>query len=392
LSNFAAEAKAYGKPFFLRFAWEMNGVWSPYGEGIDINANCPPGSFTNMWRHVHDLFTRVGCTNATWIWCVDRDITNAWHFGPIRLFYPGDDYLDWVGFDSYNRTSESLQSIFEVTYNSLATLAPGKPIMTETASYPPGGPPPLDSKPAWIADALAQVPVRYPNIKAFMWWNWHDGSINLRDDVTIEGGDNWLPYWLAPVDWTSVNAFSNGIASPYYLDNLFTNLASSPIQPMALLDAPSPPTASASNATVWLSWSGVAGADSYNVYRSTSASLGSFGWLARAPATNWTDTSSTCGTTYFYVVSAENLAGESLGSAPVSITPPRPALRAQLTRTNTVLLLWPASFGDLVLQSSENLHAMNWQTLTAPVTVANGQNLVVVFPQSANQFYRLKLP
>ena len=366
LSNFAAEAKAYGKPFFLRFAWEMNGVWSSYGEGIGYNAGCPPGSFTNMWRHVHDIFTKVGCTNATWIWCMDRDITNQWHFGPISGFYPGPDYVDWVGFDSYNRTGESLESIFSASYNTLSSLAPGKPIMTETASYAKGGPPPIDSKPAWISDALAQVPVLFPNIKAFMWWNWHDWSTDSRNDVTIEGGDNWLPYWEAPVDWVSVNAFSNGIASPYYVPNLFTNLKSSPIQPIDLLSPPAAISASISNSAVKLVWFGVAGATNYNLYRSTTGSKGSFNWLARTSATNWTDATTAYGTKYYYTIAAENVAGESLDSAQVSVAMPRPALRAHISPTNTLLVSWPVSFTGFALESSADLMSNNWQGVFAP--------------------------
>ncbi|MBS1863384.1 MAG: hypothetical protein JSS68_16930, partial [Actinobacteria bacterium] len=63
IRKFAEEAKAWGHPFFLRFDWEMNGNWFPWAEGVNGNN---PGEYVAAWRHVHDIFTQVGATNATW--------------------------------------------------------------------------------------------------------------------------------------------------------------------------------------------------------------------------------------------------------------------------------------------------------------------------------------
>jgi len=92
--------------------------------------------------------------------------------------------------------------------------------------------------------------------------------------------------------------------------------------------APAAPTglsAPAGNAQVSLSWNASAGATSYNVKRSL-ASGGPFNTiLASTVAPNYTDTSATNGTTYYYVVSALNAAGESANTAPVSATPSTPS-------------------------------------------------------------------
>ena len=37
IREFAARAKAWGHPFFLRFNWEMNGNWFPWSEGVNGN-------------------------------------------------------------------------------------------------------------------------------------------------------------------------------------------------------------------------------------------------------------------------------------------------------------------------------------------------------------------
>ncbi len=83
IREFAEGAKAWGHPFFLRFDWEMNGNWFPWAE--DANAN-NPGEYVAAWRHVHDIFTQVGATNATWVWCPYVELVAA--DAPARELLP----------------------------------------------------------------------------------------------------------------------------------------------------------------------------------------------------------------------------------------------------------------------------------------------------------------
>jgi hypothetical protein len=86
-----------------------------------------------------------------------------------------------------------------------------------------------------------------------------------------------------------------------------------------------PPTptglaATAGNGQVSLSWNASAGAASYNVGRSTTTG-GPYSIVGTPTVTNFTDTTVTNGTTYFYVVAAADLAGPSANSAQVSAAP-----------------------------------------------------------------------
>ena len=83
--------------------------------------------------------------------------------------------------------------------------------------------------------------------------------------------------------------------------------------------------ATAGNGQVGLSWSGSIGATSYNVKRATTSG-GPYTTIGNPTTTSYTDTSVTNGTTYYYVVSAVNTAGESANSSQVSATP-QPGLR-----------------------------------------------------------------
>src|SRR5271168_1188380 len=108
--------------------------------------------------------------------------------------------------------------------------------------------------------------------------------------------------------------------------------------PAAPAVPPATPTglqATAGNAQVSLSWNASTGATSYNVKRST-VTGGSFSTTLSSPtATNYTDTTVTNGTPYFYVVSAVNAAGESANSAQASATPAGAAPNVTITISPT---------------------------------------------------------
>ncbi len=88
--------------------------------------------------------------------------------------------------------------------------------------------------------------------------------------------------------------------------------------------APTGVTATAGNAQVMIAWSASSGATSYHVKRGT-ASAGPFTQIAAPTSTTFTDTGLTNGTTYFYVVSALNSAGESANSTAASAKPTAPS-------------------------------------------------------------------
>nr|WP_245746171.1 glycoside hydrolase family 9 protein [Evansella caseinilytica] len=89
--------------------------------------------------------------------------------------------------------------------------------------------------------------------------------------------------------------------------------------------APTGLTATAGDKAVLLEWESVAGANYYNIKRA-SVSGGQYTTVASTNSTSYTDTDLTNDTTYYYVISAVNSAGESDDSAEVSATPePGPA-------------------------------------------------------------------
>ena len=117
--------------------------------------------------------------------------------------------------------------------------------------------------------------------------------------------------------------------------------------------APPAPTglaASAGVSAVTLNWNASPGGTSYNIKRSTSQG-GLYTTVASGvTSTSYTDTGLTNGTTYYYVVSAVNLLGESSDSAQVSATPmaiaaPTNLTAVQANQPKRINLAWTASAG-----------------------------------------------
>ncbi|WP_175623717.1 MULTISPECIES: glycoside hydrolase family 6 protein [Paenibacillus] len=127
------------------------------------------------------------------------------------------------------------------------------------------------------------------------------------------------------------------------------NSATATATPVAGVTAPAAPTAltaTAGNAQVSLTWTASAGATSYNVKRALTAS-GPFTTIAaNVSGTSYTNTSLTNGTTYHYVVSAVNTAGQSANSAVASATP-----QSVVVPTSDLVLQYRA--GDTNAQDSQ---------------------------------------
>lgn len=169
----------YGKPIFLRWAWEMNGDWYDWGgarNGRD------PAAFVRAWRHIHDIFVKAGATNVGWVWGPN------WQSGPreawndLRNYYPGDEYVDWVGVSGY---TDATRLTPEVLYTGIyQEYADRKPIMiAETGVRKKGGQQSAD----WI-DLLRQWLDSHRAVGAVVWFdtNTHARGTDRFTDFRID--------------------------------------------------------------------------------------------------------------------------------------------------------------------------------------------------------------
>jgi glycosyl hydrolase family 26 len=169
----AREVKALGAPVFLRWAWEMNGNWSSDdGSHNNISGQTNgPQLYVDAWRHIHDIFTAEGTTNAVWVWSPNASDVPAAGWNHWTHYYPGDAYVDWVGIDGYNwGTSQpwsswtTLGSLIRPLYSDYAGR---KPIMVaETASAEQGG-----DKAAWLDDVRTSLKTHFRGVAALVYFD-----------------------------------------------------------------------------------------------------------------------------------------------------------------------------------------------------------------------------
>lgn len=177
IRQYAKDVKNYRKPVMIRFAHEMNGNWYPWGSSYN-----KPGDYVLAWRHVHEIFDEEGATNVTWVWSPnepysEKTVPNS---DNLSAFYPGDDYVDWVGFSAFNWAGVYKQNVWKspsVLYEGAMSQlsAYNKPIMiTETATADTENP---DQKAQWIKN-LATYLQTHQQIKGIVWFNAEDNGVN----------------------------------------------------------------------------------------------------------------------------------------------------------------------------------------------------------------------
>lgn len=177
IDEWAKAAARFDTPFYLRFAHEMNDPYRyPWGP-----QNNTKEEYIAAWRHTVDRFRLAGANKVIWVWS-PHVAYEYWD-----LYYPGDEYVDWVatGVLNYGPIAQwsqwwSFDQIFGSKYARLARF--NKPIMlAELGSLSVGG-----DRAAWYRGALQALPQRYPAVRAALFFH-------SKDDQTVT---------YQKVDWT----------------------------------------------------------------------------------------------------------------------------------------------------------------------------------------------
>ncbi|MFH1541634.1 MAG: glycosyl hydrolase, partial [bacterium] len=161
------------QPVLLRFAHEMNGDWYPWCQ--------EPENFKKAFVYIYSVIQNLKpkTSNLKLVWCPNNNNIPNEAGNNIAAYYPGDEYVDWVGVDGYNwgyERWETFDQVFLKQYRQLIALT-SKPVMIgEFGSAEAGG-----DKGAWIKESLAKIKNEYPQIKLFCWFN-----INKERDWRID--------------------------------------------------------------------------------------------------------------------------------------------------------------------------------------------------------------
>lgn len=173
IHTMASRLRAFGHQLFFSFDEE------PEDRYHSNPTAYPLASYVAAYRRIHDLFAADGATNVVWVWNVSGYIGNASIYPSL---YPGDAYVDWIGWDPYNwfncpvnttNVWQSFDTIVAPFYNwvaagNLGGTSAAKPYMlAEYGTVENTGSP---TKGQWFTSEVSTLPGR-PNIKAVVYFD-----------------------------------------------------------------------------------------------------------------------------------------------------------------------------------------------------------------------------
>jgi len=223
LRGFARQAAQSEIPVFLRFAGEFNGDWARWSGN--------PARYIEKWKLVHRVM-REEAPNVAMVWT-----PNVIPEENIASFYPGDEYVDWVGVNCYTVHHHNNSLEHPAEHENPADMlrfiydryAQRKPIMIGeyAASHyckADGG-----ELPDFAADKLralyASLPRLYPRVKAVHWYDIDNTSHAVR------AGRDTNNFSLTDNE-TVLDAYRKTVRTPYFLPRVPT--AAEPVESVRL--------------------------------------------------------------------------------------------------------------------------------------------------------------
>lgn len=213
----------------------------------------------------------------------------------------------------------------------------------------------------------------------------------------VSGADSYNIYWATATGVTTAGTKITSASRPYVQTGLAASttyyyivtavnssgqsVASTQVSattnapPVVIPGAPTAVTATGGANQVTISWPTVAGATSYNIYWATTSGVTTSGTKITSASNPYVHTGLAAATTYYYIVTAVNSAGQSVAStqvsaatnAPVVVIPAAPTGVSAAGGATQATITWSAVSGA----TSYNIY---WST-TSGVTKANGAKI-----------------
>ena len=219
----ADELKAWSnKTFLMRFMHEMNIADATWWAGQPYNLK-PDGTgdtdkYKQVWRYVWQRFKDKGVKNVEWVWSPNYASNPNFAWNDMNNYYPGDQYVDWIGLSGYNWMGAIPFQSYSDLYNAALTdlqCRYAKPIMNAemgSAPYSNGNDNP-SSQEGWVADAYQRAQT-FPLVRAVVWYNDFSGNNLGGTDFRIWYTPNG--YLTTPpglVDPGVTNAYKNAVSA-----------------------------------------------------------------------------------------------------------------------------------------------------------------------------------
>ena len=157
ITSYAQALKAYGRPVFLRWFWEMNLVNLPRTSGC-LGTGGASG-YILAWKHIWTIFQSQGAANVAFVWCPS---INGPTFGSD--YYPGDSYVDWIGWDGYDRKQSASATLAQFAPFYAYWVTHGKPlVLGETGA--------TTDQASYLAALATALPASFPQVRAMLYYD-----------------------------------------------------------------------------------------------------------------------------------------------------------------------------------------------------------------------------
>jgi len=211
LTHFAKDAAAADVPIFLRYASEMNGDW------VSWHGN--PKKYIEKFRLVHDVMEKYA-PNVVMVFSPSSDPRQN-----INDYYPGDNYVDWVGLSMYsvkffngNASQPADQvnplDLLDYIYDLYADR---KPIMISeyaaTHFSKAGNVDTTKFAETKLSMLYSGIKLKYPRVKAVYWFS-------LNTLVTSHSAERMLNNFSLTENKKVLDAYSKAVSDSYYLTSV----------------------------------------------------------------------------------------------------------------------------------------------------------------------------
>ncbi len=193
IAKWGQQAARFATPVISEFGTEMNGSWFPWNarwNGRRQGAKL----FRDAYRHIIDVTRAAGAGNIIWVFHVNNADDPVKNWNRFEKYYPGDDYIDWLGVSIY-----SMQAPYDTektgfvkslprVMNRFNRMAPDKPVIV--AEFGTDVHNSREPAAIWADGALRlMLGRRWPNLIGFSWWNetWENDDDPTRNtDMRVQ--------------------------------------------------------------------------------------------------------------------------------------------------------------------------------------------------------------
>ncbi|WP_185956479.1 glycosyltransferase family 2 protein [Changchengzhania lutea] len=207
ISGFADTVKKFQKPIFLRFAHEFDNPFYPWY----VKEGNTALKFKKAWIHTYEIFKKRNAHNVIWIW-------NPWKPEHVSSFYPGEEYVDWIGVNILNYGIlnqdgqwHEFEDIYKPFHEEFKKLPKTPIIISEFGSLKNKG----HSQTKWLNNAFTAIQDKFKDIKSVIYFN-----SDLDNNLPLYVQNNQNLDWSISSKSTLRSAFVNKEVPDYVFKDL----------------------------------------------------------------------------------------------------------------------------------------------------------------------------